>query len=109
MKKFKLSLITAFLAIATLVSAQSASLSIKGGLNKSNFYGKNLNDQNINLGFHVGVGADLEFLHNISLQTGLYYSAKGAKYSYYSKLTDNIEFNINSNYIQLPIHLAYKI
>ena len=109
MKKFKLSLITAFLAIATLVSAQSASLSIKGGLNMSNFYGKNLNDKNINPGFHVGVGADLEFLHNISLQTGLYYSAKGAKYSYYSKLTDNIEFNINSNYIQLPIHLAYKI
>ena len=50
MKKFKLSLITAFLAIATLVSAQSASLSIKGGLNMSNFYGKNLNDKNINPG-----------------------------------------------------------
>ena len=109
MKKFKLSFIIAFLAMATLVSAQSASLIIKGGLNMSNFYGSNLNDKNIKPGFHIGVGADLEFLHNVSLQTGLYYSAKGAKYSYYSKLTDDVEFDVSANYIQLPIHLAYKI
>ena len=65
MKKFKLSFIIAFLAMATLVSAQSASLSVKGGLNMSNFYGKNLNDKNIKPGFHIGVGADLEFVHNV--------------------------------------------
>lgn len=108
MKKFKLSLIIACLAMVTLASAQSASLIIKGGLNMSNFYGSNLNDKNIKPGFHIGVGADLEFLHNVSLQTGLFYSAKGAKYNYYSKLTEDVEFEWSANYIQLPLHLAYK-
>ena len=109
MKKIKLSLVLALLSMCTLVSAQSASLIIKGGLNMSNFYGNNLSDKNVKPGFHVGVGADLEFLHNVSLQTGLFYSAKGAKYTYYSKLTEDVEFNVSANYIQLPIHLAYKI
>lgn len=45
MKKFKVSLIIAFLGIVTLVGAQSASLSIKGGLNMSNFYGDELDDK----------------------------------------------------------------
>ncbi len=109
MKKIKLSLITAFLAMVTMVSAQSASLNIKGGLNLSNFYGENLSDKNMKPGFHIGVGTDLEFVHNVSLQTGLYFSAKGAKYNYYSKLTDDVEFDVSANYLQLPIHLAYKI
>lgn len=109
MKKFKLSLMMAFLAMATLISAQSASLSIEGGLNMSNFYGNNLSDKNIKPGFHIGVGADLEFMPNIALQTGLFYSAKGAKYTYTSPITNDVEFNISANYIQLPIHLAYKM
>ena len=109
MKKIKLSLIIAFLGMITLVGAQSASLSIKGGLNMSNFYGDNLNDKSIQPGFHIGVGADLEFLHNVSLQTGLFFSTKGAKYTFNSGITDDVEFNVNSSYIQLPIHIAYKI
>ena len=109
MKKFKVSLIIAFLGMVTLVGAQSASLSVKGGLNMSNFYSDNFNDKNVKPGFHIGLGADLEFLHNISFQTGLYYTTKGAKYHYYSAITDDIEFDVSANYLQLPIHLAYKI
>ena len=109
MKKLKLSLVIALLGAFSLVSAQSAFLNVKGGLNMSNFYGDNLNDKNMKPGFHIGVGADLEFLHNISLQTGLYYSSKGAKYTYSSAITEDVEFNVSANYIQLPIHIAYKI
>ena len=109
MKKLKLSLVIALLGVVSLVSAQSAFLNVKGGLNMSNFYGDNLNDKNMKSGFHIGVGADLEFLHNISLQTGLYYSSKGAKYTYSSAITEDVEFNVSANYIQLPIHIAYKL
>ena len=111
MKKLKLSLIVAFVAMASIVGAQSASLSIKGGLNMSNFYGDNLNDKNMKPGFHIGVGADLEFIPNISLQTGLFFSTKGAKYTYDFPVdfVDDAEFSITANYLQLPIHIAYKI
>lgn len=110
MKKIKLSLIIALVGMASLVGAQSASLNIKGGLNMSNFYGDNLNDKSLKPGFHIGVGADLEFMPNISLQTGLYYTSKGAKYSTNLPLEiEDVKFSVTSNYIQVPLHLAYKI
>ncbi len=110
MKKLKLSLVIAILCMTTLASAQSASLIIKGGLNMSNFYGNNLSGKNVKPGYHGGIGLDLEFVTNISLQTGLYFTSKGAEYttSIPSGLGE-IKYNVTANYIQLPIHLAYKI
>lgn len=108
MKKFKLSLIIAFLGMVTLVGAQSVSYSIKGGLNMSNFYGDELDDKNMKVGFHVGVGADFELAPNVALQTGLFYSAKGAKFTDTDE-GDLIDANVTANYLQLPVHVAYKI
>ena len=108
MRKFKLSLIIAFFGMVTLAGAQSVSYSIKGGLNMSNFYADDLDDKDMKVGFHVGIGADLEFAPNIALQTGLFYSTKGAEYL--SKADgDPIDVNVSANYLQLPIHIAYKI
>ena len=104
MKKLKLSLIVAFVAMASIVGAQSASLSIKGGLNMSNFYGDELNDKSMKIGFHAGIGADFEFAPNMGIQSGLFYSGKGAKYTYKST-----ELEVSANYLQLPVHFAYKI
>ena len=108
MRKFKLSLIIAFFGMVTLAGAQSVSYSIKGGLNMSNFYADDLDDKDMKVGFHVGIGADLEFAPNIALQTGLFYSTKGAEYL--SKADgDPIDVKVSANYLQLPIHIAYKI
>ena len=110
MKKLKLSLVIALLGMVSLVNAQSASVTVKGGLNMSNFYGKNLSDKNVKAGFHAGVGLDLEFVTNISLQTGLYYTSKGAEYTTNIKgPVGDVEYDVTANYIQLPIHIAYKM
>lgn len=110
MKKLKLSLVVALLAIASVVSAQSASVIVKGGLNMSNFYGDNLNDKNAKPGYHAGVGLDLEFITNISLQTGLYFTSKGAEYTANIPAgVGEVEYSATANYIQLPVHLAYKM
>ena len=103
MKKLKLSLVIAFLGVISLVGAQTASLSVKGGLNMSNFYGDELTDKNMKPGFHIGLGADLGLTPNLFLQTGLFFSTKGAKY------TDSGSVTVTANYLQLPLHLAYKI
>ena len=108
MKKLKLSLIVALLGMFSIVGAQNASFSVKGGLNMSNYYGDDLTDTNMKLGFHIGVGADLGLSPNLALQTGLFYSAKGAKFSDKEE-GDLIDANITANYLQLPLHLAYKI
>ena len=108
MKKLKLSLVIVFLGMISIVGAQNASFSVKGGLNMSNFYGDDLTDKNMKTGFNIGVGADLGFTPNMYLQTGLFFSTKGAKYK--SKAEgDLIDASITANYLQLPVHLAYKI
>ena len=111
MKKLKLSFLIAFLSMVSFVGAQTASLSIKGGLNMSNFYGDNLTEKNMEPGFHIGVGADLEFTPDLALQTALLFTTKGAKYNYDFplKAVGEVEYNVSSNYIQMPIHLAYKM
>ena len=106
MKKLKLSLIIALLGMVSLVGAQTPSLSIKGGLNMSNFYGDELSDKNMKVGFHAGIGADFEFAHNMAIQSGLFFTSKGAKYT--TELV-NTELNANANFLQLPVHFAYKI
>ena len=108
MKKLKLSLLIAFFGMISIVGAQTASLSIKGGLNMSNFYGDDLTDKNMKPGFHVGLGADLGFTPNMYLQTGLFFSTKGAKFSDKAE-GDWVDANVTANYLQLPVHLAYKI
>lgn len=96
--------------MASLVSAQSAALHLKGGLNMSSFYGNNLSGKDVKPGYHAGVALDLEFADNISLQTGLYFTSKGAEYTTnILDLVKEVEFEVTANYIQLPIHLAYKM
>lgn len=106
MKKLKLSLVIVLLSIVSFAGAQTPSFSIKGGLNMSNFYGDELNDKNMKTGFHIGVGADFEFAPNMGIQSGLFFTSKGAKYT--TKIED-VELNSNANFLQVPVHFAYKI
>lgn len=95
----------AMLAVVTVASAQM-NLGIKGGLNMSNYVvGDEITDKNMKLGFHVGLAADYDFAPNMAIQSGLLFTTKGSTL----KLTDNIEFTENLMYLQLPVHLAYKL
>lgn len=106
MRKLKLSLVVVMLSMVSLVSAQYSSFSVKGGLNMSNFYGDKISDKSMKTGFNIGVGAEFEFSPNMAIQSGLFFTSKGAKYT-----TDiaNTEVNLNANFLQLPIHFAYKM
>ncbi len=103
----RLVLVVAMLAIVTGASAQ-LNLGVKGGVNMSNFYGDDLDDQNVKIGFHVGLAADYEFAYNSAIQTGLFFTTKGAKYS--ESVGDaSADFTVNPMYLQLPVHYAYKL
>lgn len=103
MKKIKFTLLATMLAIATVVSAQT-SFGVKAGANMSNFYGKEVTDNNLKIGFHVGLTADIEMMPNSAIQTGLLLSTKGYKFK-----TNALEFVDNLMYLQLPLHYAYKV
>lgn len=48
MKKMRIMLVVAMFALVSAVSAQT-SLGVKGGVNMSNFYGDDLDDQNVKI------------------------------------------------------------
>ena len=106
MKKMRLTAVIAMLAIVTAVSAQ-VSLGIKGGVNMSNFvYDDEVDDKNPKIGFNIGLAADIDFAPTMALQTGLFFSTKGFK-----SVNDamDAEYTENLMYLQLPLHLAYKV
>ncbi len=105
MKKLRLTLVVAMLAVVTVASAQM-NLGIKGGLNMSNLVvDDEITDKNMKIGFHVGLAADYDFAPNMAIQSGLFFSTKGSTL----KIADNTEFTENLMYLQLPVHLAYKL
>jgi hypothetical protein len=103
MKKIRLFLVLAMFAVATAVSSQ-VSLGVKGGVNMSNFYGDELDNENVKIGFNVGLLADYEFSYNSAIQTGLFFTTKGFKYD-----SQNLDYTENLMYLQLPVHYAYKL
>jgi hypothetical protein len=107
MKKMRFMLVVAMLAMVTVASAQM-NLGVKGGVNMSNFYGDELDDNNVKIGFHVGLAADIDFAYNSAIQTGLYFTTKGSKYSTsFGEVSGDL--TVNPMYLQLPVHYAYKI
>ena len=107
MKKMRFMLVVAMLAMVTVASAQM-NLGVKGGVNMSNFYGDELDDNNVKIGFHVGLAADIDFVYNSAIQTGLYFTTKGSKYSTsFGEVSGDL--TVNPMYLQLPVHYAYKI
>ena len=104
MKKMRLTAVVLMLALVTAVSAQM-SLGIKGGVNMSNLvYDDEVNDKNPKIGFIIGLAADYEFAPSVALQTGLFFTTKGYKFD-----SESLDYTENLMYVQLPVHLAYKM
>ena len=104
MKNFKLTfMIAAMLLVATVVNAQT-SFGVKAGVNASNVYGENVKNTDAKIGFHAGVTADFHFTPNVAIQTGLLASTKG-----YSFNGSELKYSANPIYLEVPVHLAYKV
>ena len=97
------------LAMNQQVEAQSfGRAGIKGGLNASNLYIDNVNDQNARLGLNIGVFGQILSSDAFALQLELLYSTKGSKAQYGSGFF-NQEVKYNLNYLDLPVLAVIKI
>jgi hypothetical protein len=109
MKKIKMTLLAVALMVATVANAQF-SWGVQGGVNLSNLSF----DQDIPLsvnpkiGFNIGLMADYDFAHNMAIQSGLFFTTKGAK-SEREILGNELKTTINLMYLQIPVHFAYKV
>ena len=99
--------------VAVSVSAQeqqtsmenslSPKFGIKGGLNLSNLYVDNADDENLKAGFNLGLYAKIPVVRGFSIQPELIYSGKGSKLTYNNFLLGKGEYRFNLNYVEVPV------
>ena len=113
MKKSK-NLIFASLALGLIsitgIQAQekTASYGFKGGLNFSNLYTDNVDDNNVLTGFNAGLYAKFPISKGIAIQPEISYTTKGAELVYNNAFVKGVaKFNVN--YIEVPVLLVMNI
>lgn len=102
----KSGLIAVALLVGISVNAQDKPLTfgVKAGINLANV-GGDLDDTDAKIGFNAGVTMDYAFTPDIYLLTGLELTTKGFKVDG----GDVGEMKANLMYLQLPIHVGYKL
>ncbi len=88
--------------IAVHAQMDDSRIGIKGGFNASNFYSNDVSDQNMRIGFHVGVFTEIAFAESVSLQPELLLSTKGNRATYNIAGLDG-EVKTNLTYIDIPV------
>ncbi|CAN5471744.1 porin family protein [soil metagenome] len=82
---------------------------IKGGLNLSNLYITDVQDENVKLGGHFGVFAKLPITTGVSIMPELLYTNKGTKATYNNAIQGSGEYRFNLNYIELPLSFVFNV
>ena len=111
MKNLKIKISIFFLLFVTsthFVTAQSNSrFGIKGGVNVSNLYAKEVDSKNTIVGANFGLFLKLALSDNLSIQPELLYSMKGAELTYSGFVTGTSKFALD--YIELPVMLVVNV
>ncbi len=89
----------------------SPKFGIKGGVNLSNLYVDDVQDENMKVGANIGVFAKIPLVRGLSIQPELLYSSKGSKITYASSLlySGSGEYRFNLNYVELPVSLVVNL
>jgi hypothetical protein len=82
---------------------------IKGGLNVSNLYVDDVDDENARFGFNVGLYAQLFSSEVFAIQPELLYSTKGTRTTYDNLLMGEGDAKFNLNYLEVPVLAVIKL
>jgi hypothetical protein len=86
---------------------------LKGGLNLSNLYVNNVEDENARIGWHAGVYTQLFASEAFALQPEINYSTKGTGITYGSVGTGGVNINhdqrFSLQYLDIPVLAVFKL
>ncbi|MEZ7498570.1 porin family protein [Flavobacterium sp. Arc3] len=116
MKKTKQLTLAAFLltcfafngANAQDIKSKTPAFGFKGGLNFSNLYTDNVDDNNILTGFNAGLYAKFPITNSISIQPEISYTTKGAELTYDNAFAKG-KATFKTNYIEVPVLLVFNL
>ncbi|CAH0996056.1 hypothetical protein EMA8858_02186 [Emticicia aquatica] len=110
--KFKIVIMAFIVALGLLqkTQAQTAKSGIRGGLNASNLYIKDVSDRNPRYGFNVGLFTQVPLIKGVLyFQPEIAYSTKGTTAHYNILNTFQGETTFKLDYAEVPLLLTYKI
>jgi len=81
---------------------------VKGGVNFSNLYTDNADDENVLTGFNIGLYAKVPVTNSISVQPEIYYTGKGAEVVYNNAFASGTA-KFKLNYIEVPVMLVANV
>lgn len=90
-------------------SSTSAKYGIKGGVNFTNLYVDDVDDENAKVGFNAGFFAKLPVAGWFSVQPEVIYSSKGSKISYNNPLLGTGEYRYNLGYVEVPVLGVFNV
>lgn len=102
-------ILTILLLSGAVVSstAQDRRMGVKGGLNLSNLYVDDVDDENARVGFHVGVYGQIFSTETFAIQPELLYTTKGTETEWGGLIDQTITFKLN--YLELPVLAVFKL
>ena len=89
--------------------AMTPKYGIKFGLNFSNLYVDNVQNEYTKLGGQIGFFAKLPLANGLSIQPEILYTNKGSKLTYGNFLQGSGEYRFNLNYIEVPFLLVINL
>lgn len=106
----------AFVAFLNVTNAQTeissqtpnASVGIKGGVNFTNLYTEDVDDNNILTSFNLGLYANLPLSKAVSLQPEFNFSRKGAELVYDNAFVSGTS-RLKLNYLEMPLLLKLNV
>ena len=114
MKKVRnLSLLISAVAISMItftdVQAQFARTGIKGGLNLSNLYVNDADDENARVGWHAGFYGQIFATEAFAIQPEVNFSTKGTGVTRIDATSARYESKFNLSYIDIPVLAVFKL
>lgn len=103
-------LLTSVSQVTFAQTADSSKLKfgIKGGVNFSNLYTDNVEDNNVLTGFNAGLFARLPITQTFAIQPELLYTTKGAELEYNNAFVNGTS-TFKLNYLELPVLLVINL
>lgn len=111
MKKLKFIIASTFIfCLSQLSNAQvtNAKVGIKGGVNFSNLYTEDVDDNNVLTNFNLGLFAKLPITEMFAIQPELNYSGKGSRLTY-NNLFAKGTAKFNLAYLEIPVLAVINI
>jgi Outer membrane protein beta-barrel domain len=93
---------------AQVVSSEESKIGVKGGLNMSNLYTEDVDDENVLYGFNLGLFAELPLTGSVSLQPEVIFTTKGAELKYNNAFAEGTT-KFRLNYIEVPLLVKLNV